>query len=129
MADSMRVLVVDDEPLAVERLQLILARMDGVSVVGTANDGEAALRIAEAVEPDVVLLDIAMPGMDGIALARALREAGAWRDLPLIALTGRSDPADIERGRAAGFTDYVAKFDRAALLESLRQCLSAPVVG
>jgi two-component system response regulator AlgR len=68
----LRVLVVDDEPLAVERLQLLLARCALVAVVGTANDGEAALRIAEAVEPDVVLLDIAMPGMDGIDVARAL---------------------------------------------------------
>ena len=68
----LRILVVDDEPLAVERLQLLLARCEGVSLVGTANDGEAALRIAEAVEPDLVLLDIAMPGMDGIDVARAL---------------------------------------------------------
>ena len=68
----LRVMVVDDEPLAVERLQLLLARCEGVSLVGTANDGEGALRIAEAVTPDVDLLDIAMPGMDGIDVARAL---------------------------------------------------------
>ena len=72
MADALRVMVVDDEPLAVERLQLLLARCEGVALVGTANDGEAALRIAEAVHPDLVLLDIAMPGMDGIDVARAL---------------------------------------------------------
>ncbi|MDQ8755981.1 LytTR family DNA-binding domain-containing protein [Sphingosinicella sp. LHD-64] len=68
----LRVMVVDDEPLAVERLQLLLARLPNVTVVGTANEGEAALRIAEAVTPDLVLLDIAMPGMDGIDVARAL---------------------------------------------------------
>ena len=75
MADEeapLRVLVVDDEPLAVERLQLLLARCPGVALVGTAPDGEAALRIAEAVNPDLLLLDIAMPGMDGIEVARAL---------------------------------------------------------
>ncbi len=73
MADtSLKILVVDDEPLAVERLQLLLARIPGVALVGTAADGEAALRIAEAVNPDVLLLDIAMPGMDGIEVARAL---------------------------------------------------------
>jgi two-component system response regulator AlgR len=71
-ANPIKVLVVDDEPLAVERLQLLLARAEGVILVGTANDGEGALRIAEAVAPDVVLLDIAMPGMDGIDVARAL---------------------------------------------------------
>ncbi|HET9427752.1 MAG TPA: LytTR family DNA-binding domain-containing protein [Allosphingosinicella sp.] len=73
MSDRLlRVLVVDDEPLAVERLQLLLARCPDIALVGTANDGEAALRIAEAVQPDVVLLDIAMPGLDGIDVARAL---------------------------------------------------------
>jgi two-component system response regulator AlgR len=74
-APPLRVLVVDDEPLAVERLQLLLARCPGATVAGTANDGEAALRIAEAVAPDLVLLDIAMPGMDGIDVARALSES------------------------------------------------------
>jgi two-component system response regulator AlgR len=78
-ADSLRVMVVDDEPLAVERLQLLLARLPSVIVVGTANDGEAALRIADAVAPDVVLLDIAMPGMDGIDVARALSGAAVDR--------------------------------------------------
>src|SRR5687768_8573352 len=73
--DPLRVLVVDDEPLAVERLQLLLARCANTSVVGTANEGEAALRIAEAVTPDLVLLDIAMPGMDGIDVARALSDS------------------------------------------------------
>lgn len=72
MTEPIRFLVVDDEPLAIERLQLLLARMDGVTVAGTASDGAAALRLAEALAPDAVLLDIAMPGMDGIDVARAL---------------------------------------------------------
>ena len=72
MTDPIRFLVVDDEPLAVERLQLLLARMEGVTLAGTASEGAAALRMVEAVEPDAVLLDIAMPGMDGIDVARAL---------------------------------------------------------
>jgi two-component system, LytTR family, response regulator AlgR len=72
MADPIRFLVVDDEPLAVERLQLLLARMEHVVLAGTASEGSAALRMVEAVEPDAVLLDIAMPGMDGIDVARAL---------------------------------------------------------
>ncbi|MFL6863448.1 MAG: LytR/AlgR family response regulator transcription factor [Allosphingosinicella sp.] len=70
-----RFLVVDDEPLAIERLQLLLARIDGVALAGTALEGEAALRLVEATEPDAVLLDIAMPGMDGIDVARALARA------------------------------------------------------
>ncbi len=101
----------------------------GYEVTAVA-DAEEALRLREAgIGFDAVISDITMPGMDGIALARTLREGGAWRDLPLIALTGRTAPGDVERGREAGFTDYVAKFDRAALLESLRQCLGTPAVG
>ncbi len=69
---SLRVLVVDDEPLATERLQLLLARAGGVDLVGTASDGEAAVRMAEALQPDLLLLDVAMPGLDGIDVARAL---------------------------------------------------------
>lgn len=68
----LRVLIVDDEPLAVERLQLLLTRCEGVTLAGTASDGEAAIRMAEAVAPDLLLLDIAMPGMDGIEVARSL---------------------------------------------------------
>ncbi|URD62258.1 LytTR family DNA-binding domain-containing protein [Sphingomonas sp. KRR8] len=71
---ALRVLVVDDEPLATERLQLLLARCDGVDLVGTASDGEGAVRMSEALAPDLLLLDIAMPGLDGIDVARALAE-------------------------------------------------------
>ncbi|MBL6079295.1 chemotaxis protein CheW [Belnapia sp. T18] len=123
-----RILLVEDSAFF-RNLVIPAIGAAGYDVTAVAN-AEEALRLREAgLGFDAIISDIAMPGMDGIALARALREGGAWRDLPLIALTGRAEPADIERGRAAGFTDYVAKFDRAALLESLRQCLSAPVVG
>jgi two-component system response regulator AlgR len=75
VAEPLRFLIVDDEPLAIERLQLLLARMEGVALAGTALEGEAALRLVEATEPDAILLDIAMPGMDGIDVARALARA------------------------------------------------------
>ncbi len=72
MRNPIRTLIVDDEPLAIERLQILCARMAEVSLVGTATDGAAALRLIEALKPDLVLLDIQMPGMNGIALAQAL---------------------------------------------------------
>lgn len=78
---TIRFLIVDDEPLAVERLQLLLARIDGVALAGTASEGAAALRLIEALTPDVVLLDIAMPGMDGIEVARSL---GSLEKPPLV---------------------------------------------
>lgn len=67
-----RTLVVDDEPLAIERLQILCAREPAIDLVGTASDGEAALRLIEALEPEMLLLDIAMPGLDGIGVARAI---------------------------------------------------------
>lgn len=68
----LRALIVDDEPLAVERMQVICARIEGVNVVGTASDGQAALRLIDALEPDVVLLDMTMPETDGLTVARKL---------------------------------------------------------
>src|SRR5882757_8077047 len=72
MHNRLTTLIVDDEPLAIERLQILCARMAEISLVGTATDGAAALRLIEALKPDLVLLDIQMAGMDGIALAHAL---------------------------------------------------------
>src|SRR3982751_2967249 len=70
----LKVLIADDEPLATERLQLLLARAEGAQLVGTASDGESAINLTEALSPDLLLLDIAMPGVDGIGVARALTE-------------------------------------------------------
>ena len=69
---QLKTLIVDDEPLAVERLQILCARVPGLQLVGTASDGEAALRLIEALAPDLVFLDIAMPGMTGIDVANVL---------------------------------------------------------
>src|SRR5215208_7072367 len=75
MSDAeLRVLIADDEPLAAERLQLLLARCERIDLVGTATDGDSTVRMAEALTPDLLLLDIAMPGLDGIGVARALAE-------------------------------------------------------
>src|SRR2546423_7171393 len=68
----LKVLIADDEPIADERLQLRLARAEGAQLVGTASDGDSAINLTGALHPDVLLLDIAMPGLDGIGVARAL---------------------------------------------------------
>jgi len=70
--ERLRTLIVDDEPLAVERMQVICAKLDELAVVGTASDGAAALRLADALSPDLLLLDMTMPGLDGLAVARQL---------------------------------------------------------
>ncbi len=68
----LKLLIAEDEPLAAERLQLLLAQCQGVDLVGTASDGEGAVRMTEALSPDLLLLDIEMPGLDGIDVAREL---------------------------------------------------------
>ncbi|MEL6540460.1 MAG: LytTR family DNA-binding domain-containing protein [Pseudomonadota bacterium] len=71
----LRTLIVDDEPLAVERTQVICAELDAINVVGTASDGAAALRLAEKLNLDLVLLDMTMPELDGLGVARKLAES------------------------------------------------------
>lgn len=68
----LRVVLVDDEPLAIERLETLCGRIDRVEVVGTADHGEAALDVVAREAPDLVLLDLTMPGLDGIEVARRL---------------------------------------------------------
>nr|WP_183933920.1 LytTR family DNA-binding domain-containing protein [Sphingomicrobium lutaoense] len=72
MTEPLKVLIADDEPLASERLEILLGRMDGVKLVGVAEDGDEAVAKTAELEPDVLLLDIAMPGPDGIEVARKL---------------------------------------------------------
>jgi two-component system chemotaxis sensor kinase CheA len=93
-----------------------------VTAVETA---DAALKLREQGRRfDAIVSDIEMPGMDGFAFARAVREDPRWATLPLVALTSRVAEADILRAREAGFTDYVAKFDREALLAGIAQVLA-----
>ena len=70
--ELLRTLIVDDEPLAIERMQVMCAELDQLTVIGTASDGGSALRLAERLKPDLLLLDMTMPGMDGLAVAREL---------------------------------------------------------
>lgn len=80
---ALRTLIVDDEPLAVERIQLLCADIADVQLVGTASDGAAALRLVEALTPDLILLDISMPDVDGMSVARSIaRQWDHARGLP-----------------------------------------------
>ena len=72
MIQTLRTLIVDDEPLAIERLQILAGQQDGVALVGTASDGASALRMVEALAPDLLLCDIAMPDLNGLEVAAAI---------------------------------------------------------
>ena len=84
----MNVLIVDDEPLARERLSRMVGELDGYRVLEpSASNGEEALTLIDSLKPDIVLLDIRMPGLDGLQLCQQLRER-ASRYIPVLMLTG-----------------------------------------
>ncbi len=98
----------------------------GYSVLAVP-DAAKALSLRDAgMMFDAIVSDIEMPDMDGLEFVRAVRSSGSWAQLPVIALSGRSSDRDVEDGREAGFTDYVGKFAKDSLLQSLRQCVSQP---
>ena len=92
---------------------------------------ESGLRALQLRDSGVVfaaiISDVEMPGMSGIDFVQMVRASGPWRELPIIALSGDVSPETINEARLAGFTDYVGKSDRDALLLSLRQCLTQPI--
>jgi DNA-binding NarL/FixJ family response regulator len=100
-------LVVDDSP---ETLRLLTDALDGVGMtVMVALDGAGAMRIAEQITPDIVLLDAVMPGIDGFETCRRLKRDAGLVDVPVIFMTGLSETAHIVRGLEAGGVDYVTK--------------------
>ncbi len=104
-APEARLLVVDDEPTIRELLSTSL-RFAGFEV-HTAADGDEALTVAEKVRPDLLVLDVMMPGLDGFGVTRKLRERG--RDTPVLFLTAKDDVADRVAGLTVGGDDYVTK--------------------
>jgi DNA-binding NarL/FixJ family response regulator len=108
---AIRVLIADDHRLFAEALEAILVGDQRIAVVGHASDGEEAVNLAQQLTPDVVLMDIAMPVLDGIEATRAIREQA--QDASVLMLTGSSSRADVDRARAAGAAGYVTK-DRVA---------------
>ena len=105
--DVRRVLVVDDNVDAAQTLAEYL-RLEGHRVE-SALDGESALRIAEMLHPEVAFIDLNMPGMDGIEVARRLRKTPWGRQARLVALTGMGQLTDVARTRAAGFDEHLTK--------------------
>jgi len=123
-----RLLVVEDSSFFRELVVPALGAA-GYEVVGVEQPAQALKLREQGVAFDAIISDIEMPGMDGFAFAQEVRAEGIWRDLPLVALTGRVDAAAVAKGRAAGFTDYVGKYDRDALLTSLAEVLDTALAA
>jgi class 3 adenylate cyclase/CheY-like chemotaxis protein len=122
MRDVPLILVVDDTP---QNLDLMARRLRSQGYeVATAGDGEEALARVLELEPDLILLDIMMPRLDGIETVRRLKADAAHRHIPVILVTAKSDPRDVVEGLDAGGDDYLTKpIDHAALLARVRSML------
>jgi DNA-binding NarL/FixJ family response regulator len=106
-AEPVRVLVADDDPMFIESIETLLRGDARVQVIGTASNGQDAVDLARALAPDVTLLDIAMPVLDGIEAARRIR-----LDQPnacVLILTGSSFATDVDRARRAGVAGFLTK--------------------
>jgi DNA-binding response OmpR family regulator len=102
-----RILAVDDEPSIVRLIQVSLTR-EGHDVI-TASDGREALAKAEAERPDLILMDVMMPYVDGFEAIRLLKEKAETRDIPVILLTAKRHDADMIRGIESGAASYLTK--------------------
>jgi two-component system nitrate/nitrite response regulator NarL len=107
----LRVLIADDHRLFLEALEAILASDERIEVVGQAGDGSEAVELARTLGPDVVLMDVSMPVLDGFEATREIR--ADTEGVRVLMLTGSNSRADVDRSRDAGASGYVTK-DRIA---------------
>ena len=120
-----RMLLVDDSPFF-RNLMAPLFSVAGYEVT-TADCADDALKLREdGMSFDVIISDIEMPGMTGFEFAEDVRKDPRWRDVPMVALSARATEKDKQHGLKVGFDDYVAKFDRTAVLEKIKGDFSRP---
>jgi DNA-binding NarL/FixJ family response regulator len=119
VADQLTVLIVDDHPVVRQGLRVLLEVHDGIEVAGEAADGEEALALAAALTPDVILLDLKLPGLDGIAVLTGLRARGIGSRV--LVLTSGNDPGQVSRAVRAGASGFLYKdVDPDALIRAIR---------
>ncbi len=119
MTDPIRVLIADDHLVVREGLRLILETGDGFDVVGEAPDGAEAVRLAGELQPDVVLMDLRMPGVDGLEAIERIRSQ--WPQIAVVILTTYTEDDLMIRGLRLGARGYLLKdTDRATLFNSIR---------
>jgi CheY-like chemotaxis protein len=127
-APKKRILIVDDSPTARawQRLLLQLEQYDTL----TANDGAEGIRVARLERPDLILLDVGMPKMDGFEACRALRAAPETRDIPILMVSTQCEMAQVLAGFEAGCNEYLTKpLERDEYLTKIRRYLNPPLDG
>ena len=107
MNQPIRVLIADDHTVVREGLRMILSETDGIEVVGEASDGTHVVRLAKSLAPDVVLMDLSMPQLDGVGATRALADAGVGARV--VMLTSFADGEGVREAVKAGVTGYLMK--------------------
>lgn len=118
-----KVLVVDDEPNIVLSLEFLMQQAG--FEVATALDGETALALVNETPPDLVLLDISLPGISGFEVLEQLRNQTAFKRLPIVMLTAHGREVEREKGLALGADDYITKpFSTRQLVEKVQALLS-----
>jgi CheY-like chemotaxis protein len=121
MSTLQRILYVEDEPDIQAVAKLALEMVGGFEVM-ICSSGEEALREAEAFSPDMILLDVMMPGMDGPSTLKALRDIPALSGVPVAFMTAKVQPAEIEHFKSLGARDVIAKpFDPMNLSNQVRE--------
>ncbi len=117
-----KILVVDDSPTSLLWQQLLL-RNEPFDVI-TATDGDEGVRVAQAEQPDLVLLDVVMPRMNGFDACRAMRSDPGLRDIPIFLVTTRSEMNNVTAGYESGCTEFVTKpIDKVELLAKIHSYL------
>lgn len=117
------VLCIDDNPVNLKLIAQMLGMRPGVRLI-TAHLPELGIELALAHRPDLILLDINMPGMDGYQVLKILQAEPRLKPIPVVAVTANAMPRDIERGRAAGFVEYLTKpIDLGLFLATIDRCL------
>jgi len=119
------VLCIEDNPVNLLVLEAMLSRVPGLEML-RAETSESGLEQARAAQPDLILTDIQMPGMDGFELMARLQADPLTRHIPVAAISADALPASVERGRAAGFIDYLTKPVEMAELHALLRRTGAP---
>ena len=104
---GMTVLLVDDTPANIDLLRKILAEQG--FIISMAPSGELALKLAPRIIPDLILLDIMMPGINGYETCEKLKSDPITKDIPIIFLSAKTDPSDIVKGFKVGGSDYITK--------------------
>ncbi|HEY8243782.1 MAG TPA: response regulator [Casimicrobiaceae bacterium] len=122
---SKKVLIADDEPNIVAAVEFLLQR-SGYEV-HVARNGDEALKLVEACNPDLVLLDVMMPVRSGYEVCKRIRENDAWRHIKIIMLSAKGRDAEVTKGLAIGADDYVTKpFSTRELLQRIGELLQKP---